>query len=90
MLTSGHIKLFAWSGKLDVKYTPDCTISESILQKIFGEELTELPPQTPPPLLSRASPSILGGFAHSIWASPSVFMPSSKTCHENSWIRRPC
>ena len=40
------------------KYTPDWTIWSSKFQKFSGEGLTEPPPQTPPPALSRASPSV--------------------------------
>ena len=53
-------------------------ISSLIFQKFSGEGLTEPPPQTPPPVFSRAlpsvraSPSILGRFAPSTRASPSI------------------
>ena len=53
-------------------------VSSLIFQKFSGEELTEPPPQTPPPAFSWASPlvwaslSILGRFAPSTRASPSI------------------
>ena len=53
-------------------------VSSLIFQKFSGEGLTEPPPQTPPPALSRASPlvraslSILGRFAPSTRAPPSI------------------
>ena len=68
-----------------LKYAPKCMISRLIFQKFSGEGLTEPPPQTPPPVFSRASPSvraspsILGRFAPSTRASPSIlgrFAPS--------------
>ena len=48
-------------------------ISSLIFQKFSGEGLTEPPPQTPPPVFSRASPSVR--------ASPSIlrrFAPSTR------------
>ena len=53
-------------------------VSSLIFQKFSGEGLTEPPPQTPPPVISRASPSdraspsILGRFAPSTRASPTI------------------
>ena len=41
-------------------------------QKFSGEGLTELPSQTPPRAQSQASPSILGRFASSVRAAPSI------------------
>ena len=68
-----------------LKYAPKWMVSSSIFQKFSGEGLTEPPPQTPPPVFSRASPSvraspsILRRFAPSNRASPSIlgrFAPS--------------
>ena len=47
-----------------LKYAPKCMVSRLIFQKFSGEGLTEPPPQTPPPVFSRASPSVR--------ASPSI------------------
>ena len=41
-------------------------------QKFSGEGLTEPPPQTPSPAQSQALPSILGRFAPSVRAAPSI------------------
>ena len=41
-------------------------------QNFSGEGLTEPPPQTPSPAQSQASPSILGRFAPSVRAAPSI------------------
>ena len=85
-----------------LKYAPKCMVSRLIFQKFSGEGLTEPPPQTPPPVLSRASPSvraspsILGRFAPSTRASPSIlgrFAPSiwasPSTFDWGSWFGPP-
>ena len=61
-------------GNLDFRsnYTPKCMVSSMNFQKISGEGLTEPPPQTPPRAQSQASPSILGRFASSVRAAPSI------------------
>ena len=88
--TKLHIKQCALSGNFGVKYAPDCTISDLILQKFSREGLTEPSPDPSPPILSRdtpsirASPSNFGRFAPSILPSPSVFLQSSETGHNNS------
>ena len=79
-----------------LKYAPKCMVSRLNFQKFSGEGLTEPPPQTPPPVFSRAlpsvraSPSILGRFAPSIRASPSTFDWGSwfGPPKVNSWIRQ--
>ena len=53
-------------------YTPKCMVSSMNFQNFSGEGLTEPPPQTPPRAQSQASPSILGRFASSVRAAPSI------------------
>ena len=70
-------------------YTPNWTIWSSKFKKIFGEGLTEPPPQTPPPLFLGLRPRfglrpILGRFAPSIWALPDSDSPTFE-----AWLR-PC
>ena len=59
-------------------YTPNWTIWSSKFQKFSGEGLTEPPPQTPPPALSRASPSIR--------ASPDSDPPTFEAWLRPCWI----
>ena len=71
--------------------SPNCTVSSYNFEKISGEGLTEPPPQTPPPASSRASPSVraspsnLGRFAPSTWASP-LNSPPEKPTWTRSWL----
>ena len=53
-------------------YTPKCMVSSLNFQNLSGEGLTEPPPQSPSPAQSQASPSILGHFAPSVPAAPSI------------------
>ena len=53
-------------------YTPTFMVSSMIFQNFSGEGLTVPPPQTPFPAQSQASPSILGRFAPSVRAAPSI------------------
>ena len=66
------------------KYTPDWTIWSSKFQNFSGEGLTEPPPQTPPPALSRASPSILASPSNLGRFTPS-FRASSDSDPPNFW-----
>ena len=53
-------------------YTPKCMVSSMNFQRFSGEGLTEPPPQTPSRAQSQALPSILGRFASSVRAAPSI------------------
>ena len=53
-------------------YTPKCMVSSTNFQNFFGEKLTELSPHTPPRARSQTLPSILGRFASSVRAAPSI------------------